>query len=209
MADLHVCAEGLQKPPPPGAKHDLLLETKFRSPSVKLTRDASVGGAVHGIVAVQQVKGHAADFCFPDPEPQVPAGQFHRDPQPLALTIPHRENGQLARIIVGIELHLPARGIERLPEVALLVKKADARHRDTQIAGCFEMVPGQNAQPSRIDGKGFAQTEFHTEISDSERHVRVSIPEPPDRVQRFLMRPEMVLVHFHKRGIAGQSLQTG
>lgn len=49
-------------------------------------------------------------------------------------------------------------------EIPLLIKKTDADNRDAEVACRLQLVTGDVSETSRVDGKGFAQHELHTEI---------------------------------------------
>ena len=88
------------------------------------------------------------------------------------------DNGQLGWIVVGIEFPLTALGIQDLPEIALLVEESYAPGLHPQIAGGLEIIAGQDAQAPGVNGKGLSQAELHAEITDRQRGLRMSLPEP-------------------------------
>ena len=57
--------------------------------------------------------------------------------------------------------------VDHLAKIALLVEQPHADDRDAQIAGALELIAGDVAKPARVDGQGFAQHEFHTEIRNA------------------------------------------
>ncbi|HEY5475171.1 MAG TPA: hypothetical protein VIK11_00525 [Tepidiformaceae bacterium] len=74
--------------------------------------------------------------------------------------------------------------IDHLPKIALLIEQTYADHRNTQIAGGFELIAGHIAQSTRVDRQRFAQHEFHTEIGNtSQRRLRVGLLKPRRRLR--------------------------
>ena len=71
--------------------------------------------------------------------------------QPFTVWIAQGLNGQLTGIVEWIEGLLLTMRVDFLTKIALLVKQADADHRNAQIAGCLELIAGHVAEAARIN----------------------------------------------------------
>ena len=166
MAYTRMEADGPQRPPAADAEDHFLLQPGFQVAAIELAGDGAVGRQVERIVAVEQQQAHPAHPRFPDLHAQAATGQGDVHPQPGAVRAMQRRDGQLYRIVVGIERVLPALAVEHLAKVALLVEQADAHDGHAEVAGRLEVVAGQDAQAARVDGQAFVKTELGTEIGD-------------------------------------------
>ena len=149
------------------AQHDLLHQPHLDVAAVELIGDVLVLLAVGRNVGVEQIERDAPDLHLPDLHPDGTPRKVECDAERLALRVAHRLEGHVVEIVVGIALLLPAVGIERLPEVALLVEQAHRDKRQTQVAGRFEMVAGEHAEAARVDRQTLREPELHTEIGDT------------------------------------------
>ena len=84
-----------------------------------------------------------------------------------------RRSGSRLRVALGLAVAL-----ERLLEVALPVEEADPDERDAQVGGRLEVVPGEDAEPARVDRERLGQPELRREVGDEEAGVAVR-PLPP------------------------------
>ena len=140
-------------------------------------------GIVRGVVAVEQVKLHAADLGLPGPQPDRVSGQRDLQPQPLSIRFAQGRDGQLPGIVVGKARLLHAVLVDLLAEIALLVEQPHPNDRNAQIAGRLELIARHVAEPARINGQGLAQHVFHAEVGDTvELRVRVSLLKPRRRL---------------------------
>src|SRR5208283_4212008 len=76
-----------------------------------------------------------------------------------------RFHGQLVDIGFEVFLALPAVAIEALAEISLAIEKADADEGDPEIGSALDVIAGQNAQSTGINGERFMHAEFGGEIS--------------------------------------------
>src|SRR5713101_7421829 len=71
-----------------------------------------------------------------------------------------------------------------LAEVALLIKDADADHRQTEITCRLQLVAGDVAEATRVDREGLAERELHAEVGHaSQRRLAERLLEPGRRGQ--------------------------
>ena len=160
-------------------------------------------GIIRCVIAVQQVQLHAADLNLPGAQPDRVTGQGDLQPQPLPIRFAQRRDRQLARVVVGVKGLLRAVLVDHLAKIALLVEQPHADHRDAQIAGGLELIAGHVAEPARVDGQGFAQHEFHTEIRDTgQRRLRVGLLKPRRRRGGIPPGLHQVVDVLAERGIA-------
>ena len=167
VTDFGFEAQGGQQPPSAHAEQQFLLEAQLRPASVQLTGDSPVSGKVRGVVAIEQVKLRPADLNLPGAHPDGVTRQGDLQPQPLAVRLAHGCDGQLSGVVIGVEGLLRSITVNHLAKIASLVKQPHSDHRDAQVAGGFELVPGHVAQPAGVNGQRFAQHEFHAEIGDA------------------------------------------
>jgi len=62
---------------------------------------------------------------------------------------------------------LPSITGESLTQISFLVKEADCNERQVEITGGFEMIAGEEAETSRINGQTFGDAKFQGEISSN------------------------------------------
>ena len=160
-------AQGGQGAHAADAQDDLLLQAHFRIAAVELVGDVLVVVLIGGDVGVEQIERNAPHLHLPDLRVDVAARKIHADAERLAVRVRLRLHRHVIEIVVGVALLLPAVGVERLAEVALLIQQAHADERDAQIAGRFEMVAGENAQAAGVDRQALGQAELHREIGDA------------------------------------------
>src|ERR1044071_3337503 len=83
------------------------------------------------------------------------------------------------RIVVGGARLLAAVCPDDLAEVALLIEQPYAHDRDAQVACGLELIAGDVAEPSGVDGQRLGKSEFHAEVghaSQSRRGMRLLKP---------------------------------
>src|SRR5579863_5258730 len=134
---------------------------------------------VRTVVAVEEIKMHAADLCLPGAQPQFMATQADLEPRPFSVCKPHRPDWKLLGFIVGIQCLLRAITSDHLPEITLLIQQAHADAGHAEIAGRFQRVAGDVAEAAGIDRQCFAQHEFHAEVPYPLQHrAAVGAPKP-------------------------------
>ena len=178
VADLRFDAERPQYPPAPDAEDEFLLQPGLWAPAIELAGDASVDGAVHEVVCVEQVQRHPSRADLPYTEVHSPSEEPEADADPFATAVPKGGDRELRGVVEREELDLLAACAERLPEVALLPQDAYADDRDAQVARGLQIVPGEDAEPAAIDGERLGEAELHAEIGDlpQQRRGRGSVP---------------------------------
>src|SRR5205823_9531984 len=102
-------------------------------------------------VAVEQVKGDAADVDLPDAGVDLPAGQVDGDGQRAAVRVHLGDQRQVEEVVLRVALLLPAVHVQVLPEVPLPVHQADAHERQTEVAGRLQVVAGQHPEAAGVD----------------------------------------------------------
>jgi hypothetical protein len=124
------------------------------------------------------VKGYAADVDPPDAGEHLPAGEFDRDDERLAV-LRFGDERQVEKIVLGIPLLLPTVHVQVLPEVPLAVHQADAAQGHAEVARRLQMVAGQDAEAARIDRHRLVDAELGREVGDAEVGLlRVLLGEP-------------------------------
>ena len=83
-----------------------------------------------------------------------------------AFFVQHGKKGHLLEVVGLVALLLPAVVSQVLAKKSALIAKADPDQGNVQVAGGFEMVSGQHAEPSRIHGQALGNAVFGAEIGD-------------------------------------------
>ena len=148
MAFVHVIhgrlhAERFQGSISADPEKNLLPDTHFQIPAIKLRGNLAVFGPVGRQIRVQQKKLDPADIHVPDLRVHLSVRQFDGH-----FHVWNELDRPRVEIIVFKSFLLPAGGIEVLPEIPLLVEKPDTHERKAQIAGGFQMIARQ-ARPAR------------------------------------------------------------
>ena len=84
----------------------------------------------------------------------------------MALFITNFFQGEMVNIRFGIFLLLPTFFIDALMEIPLAIEEPHPHQRKPQGGSGFEMVPGENAQTSCKNRKGFMNAEFHRKVGN-------------------------------------------
>ena len=134
----------LQRPIAANAQHDLLLQTHFQISPIQLVGDLPIFRRIFRKIGVQQKQSQPAHIDRPHLSGNRAVRQFD-----LHANLGHRVDRQSMKVVVLVRLLLPARSIEILAKVALLIQQSHSHQRQSQIARCFQMIPRQYAQPSR------------------------------------------------------------
>lgn len=74
-----------------------------------------------------------------------------------------RERLNVTRTILFL---LPPRGRNALAEVSVCVKQPHADSRNPEIRRALQVVPGEYAKPTRVQGQRFVETEFRRKVCD-------------------------------------------
>ena len=179
VTDLGLEPERSQQSPAPDPQQELLLQPQLRAAAVQLAGDAAERGRIRRVVAVEEIEHDAADLHLPGAEPDLLARQHDRQPQQITALISHRRDGQLVRVVVGVQRFLAAVGGDHLAEVALLIQHPDADHRHPEIAGRLELIGCDVAEATRVNRQRLAEREFHAEVGHPrERRLSVGLLKP-------------------------------
>ena len=151
--------QGLQRAIAADAEQDLLADAHLAVAAVELVGDVAILRAGIGAnVGVEQVERDAADLHPPDLRiDRVPA-RSHLDHQRLAVASRDRAQRQIVKVVVLVCFLLPARLVQVLAEVSLLIEQPDADQRNAQIAGRLQMIAGENAQAAGEDRETFGES---------------------------------------------------
>jgi hypothetical protein len=117
-------------------------------------------------VRVQQINGDAPDIYAPDLEGHQIQADLDGADQPPALGVQQRFERDVVRVNRIVVFRLPVVGINRLLEITFAVKQADADKTETEVAGGFRVVAGQDAEAAGGNRQRFVKAEFGGEISD-------------------------------------------
>ena len=144
-------AEGPHRAHPADAEQQLLAQPVVAAAAVQPVGDLVQVGLVLLHVGVEQQQRDAADLGHPDLRGQLPArGQAHLHVHRRAGGVPEQLQGQAVRVVGRVPLGLPAVGRQRLGEVTVPVQQADPDQRHAQVAGCLQVVAGQDAQAAGV-----------------------------------------------------------
>ena len=120
-------SHGLQSARAADTEDDFLADPGVHVAAVEGIGDVAIlGQYVVGDIGVQQVQGDAADAELPDLNEHVAGGQFDGDFEIVAVGVFHGFQRQGVKVVHGIAFLLPSVGIQKLPEIALLVEQAQA-----------------------------------------------------------------------------------
>src|SRR5579884_1540083 len=93
--------------------------------------------------------------------------------------IAHGRDGHLTGIVERPEGNLVTCLIDDLAKVSGVVKQPHANYRHSEIACGFQLISGYVAEAPGVDGQGFIQHEFETEVRDGrESGIRPLALEP-------------------------------
>ena len=121
---------------------------------------------VPGQVGVKQIESDAPDLRLPDLDTHLTTGEIDIDRERLTVGPSHRLNREGVKISGRVAFHLPAVGVQRLPEITTLIQKSDSGKRQAEIRGGFQVVTGKNSETARIDRQAFRDPELSGEVAD-------------------------------------------
>ena len=143
----------------------------MRVAAIELVRDVAVLGnrRILRDVGIQQEQAHA-------PHIQPPHFDVHRAPRHLHLDanlhsprVPRRLHRPVVEIVHRVALSLPPVGAQVLLQVARLVQQTDSHQVQPRVAGRFQVIPRQDAQPARIDRERLDQPVLHRKVRHQHR----------------------------------------
>ncbi len=97
----------------------------------------------------------------------TPCGYCTRMMSRLPVPSSTGRTGQALPVVDGVALALPAVVVERLAEVPLGVREADADERQAEVARGLQVVAGEDAEAARVDGQALVQAVLHGEVGDA------------------------------------------
>ena len=106
-------------------------------------------------ISVHKVNRNTSHIDPPDFEFYLAGRNLNHASEVFPFCIKDRFHGQILRIETRIVFRLPVFLIDRLHEVALSVKKADANKRKSQVTCRFRVIPCKNTQSTCCDWKCF------------------------------------------------------
>src|SRR5919109_822186 len=108
-----------------------------------------------------------------------------------------------------VGLHLPPMAIEDLAKIPFLVQQPDPHHRDIEVAGRLEVVPGQDPQATSIERQRPTQPKLHAEVSHGmEAPLRIGLSEPARLMQAVPIRLQEPLKLAGVAWTSGQFLES-
>ena len=96
----------------------------------------------------------------------LPVGSLTVTFRSLPVGVLHRRQRQGVEIVDRVAFLLPAVGIQKLAEIALLVEQAQADQRIVLVARGLQMVAGEDAQAAGIDRQALGEAVLGGEIGD-------------------------------------------
>ncbi len=184
------------------------MQTHFRATTIELGGNTPIGWRIQRIVAVEQIEWYGSDLCLPGPQDQGSSRKIQFQSEPLTFGIPNGSNGQLRRIIVGVELHLPATVIQALAKIPLLPKNPNSYQGNPQISSRLEDIASKDPQPPRVDGEGLGDSKLHTEIGNaSAGSLWIFFLKPAGPVMLLASFLELFLQQGKKICIVSQAIQ--
>ena len=203
VADLGLDSQRAQQAPSADAEQQFLLEAQLRAAAIEFAGDSAMSGVVRRIVAVEQVELHLSDLYLPGAQPDRISRQGDLQPQPLAIRLAQRRDGQLSGIVIRVERLLLSVLADGLAKVALLVEQSHGGHGHAQIAGGLELIAGHIAQTTRVDGQSLAQHKLHAEIGGaSELRLGMALLKPGGCFDRLATAGEQCVDTLSKSRIA-------
>ena len=148
------------------AKDDFLLDARRTVTAIQPVGDDAVALGVLRNVGIEQVQPYVSGTCAPDAHLDIAPGQLDRHPHLVAVGSHDLLERQVGEVRCSIGRVLVAVGVDGLRKVALAVQQAHRHQRQPHIARRLAVVPGEDAQPARIDRQALVKAEFGAEIRD-------------------------------------------
>ena len=178
MTDTWAYIESLQRPLAADAQQDFLTNSHFGVAAVENGSDLAVSALVLLDVGIEQIERDPSDIDRPDLGVDRPVRTGHLDDERSSGRCRHQLHWHLVEVALRVELGLPAVRIQYLFEVPLAIEQPHADEWQSQIAGGFQVIACEDAEPARVDWERLHQTEFEREIGDIERAAGVKLLEP-------------------------------
>ena len=179
-------AERAQQPHAADAQQNFLHDARRAVAAIDPRGEIAEMLVVFRQIGVEQIDRHAPDVDAPGLERHV----FHVDldaaHEPFALGVQHRFQRHVLRIDQIVKLRLPVVRVNRLLEIALAVKQADADKAEAKVARGFGVVARQDAEAARRNRQRLVETELGGKIGD-----RILV-----QLRRVLVPPRVLLVEI-------------
>ena len=173
-------AQATQRADAADPEDNLLADPVLAVAAVEPIRDAARRRAVFLQVRVEEVQARPADVGAPDPHGDRLARELEVDEQRAAACLALERQREPRRVVERVPLALPARLVERLPEVTALVEEPDSDERHAELRRGLEVVAREDAKTAGVDRNGLVQRELHREVRDQKALV-ASVLVPPGR----------------------------
>ncbi len=164
VIDRRLQAQRLQRAMPADAEQDFLLQAHLQIAAVKLIGDIAIVLAIGGHIRIEKVEIDAADANLPDSGRYGTSVVVNFDGERTPVRPKFEAQREIAEVVIFVGFLLPARWIQVLLEVSLLVEQAHTHQRHTQIAGRFQMIAGEHTQASGKNRQALGQAELRREI---------------------------------------------
>src|SRR5262249_18560201 len=161
--------------------------------AVEPGRQLAIFGLVALDVRVQQEQRRASHRYLPHTGKQRPCSRVDRDDDRNAAR-QRGTNRQLAVIERDVVLVLPARDVEPLTEVALVVIQADGDERQAEVRRALDVIAGKDAEAARVDGQRLVHAELRGEVRDGPRPQYAGVTRAPRRLRRQIFLHAAVAV---------------
>ena len=156
------------------AEHDLLFNAVEVVATVKAVGDLTGTLVVAFNIRIEEKQRDAPHLCLPQSDRDDPlAGERDIHAHLVTVGIRHGHDREILSDVLLVVFLLPAFAVERLGEVAPLIKQTHADEIDAEIRGGLQVVTGEDAETTRVDREGWGDAELHREVRDcrSGRHL--------------------------------------
>ena len=160
MADRGFDPENLQCPNAANAEQHFLPDAHILVAPIELGGDHAVVRRVFRDIGIQQIERHAPHLHAPDLSGHIMSGHFHDDPKGIAPGVALEVHGHIIPVVFGIEFLLPSVPVQILLEIALAIEQAHGDQRNSEIAGGFKVISGENAQSAGVNGQALVHAVF-------------------------------------------------
>ena len=165
MVDVGLDAEALEQQHAANAQEVFLLNAVLPVTTIEFVGDFAVIFTVLVDISVKQVEFHASHVHHPHIGIDGTAGIRHLMHELISILVKHWLDGKLVEILRLVVGNLLAIHCEGLGEIAVTVKETHCGHVDATVAGLLDVVTGKDAEASRVNLQGVAQTVLHAEVS--------------------------------------------
>src|SRR2546428_1059226 len=117
-----------------------------------MTGDPAVVLTVPREVRIQEIQWTPTHLRHQAARHHGSAWEGHADFERDAFSGEHLPQWHRTGLQSVVDLALLAVSVDALPEVAIAIQQANANKRYTQIAGGFQVIPGEDAETTRVDG---------------------------------------------------------